>query len=81
MKYTITTHMPCTAEEYIMLKDCPEYKAFQVQHAIPLHSSPSVFFIVFFNNIAKRGMDARSDRRREMFDLRKQGRFVSMSSE
>jgi|AntAceMinimDraft_11_1070367.scaffolds.fasta_scaffold279948_1 hypothetical protein len=31
MKFVITTHVPCTAEEYIVLKDCPEYKTFQVR--------------------------------------------------
>jgi hypothetical protein len=32
MKYVITTHMPCTAAEYTLLKDDVEYKDFQVRH-------------------------------------------------
>ena len=30
MKYRIVTHLPCTAEEYLVLKDDPEYVAFQL---------------------------------------------------
>ena len=29
-KYRIVTHLPCTAEEYLVLKDDPEYVAFQL---------------------------------------------------
>lgn len=32
MKYVVTVHLPCTAEEYIFLKDHPPYKKYQVRH-------------------------------------------------
>ena len=31
VKYEILTHLPCTAQEYIALKDSPDYKDFQLE--------------------------------------------------
>ena len=31
VKYQILTHLPCTAQEYIALKDRPDYKDFQLE--------------------------------------------------
>ena len=31
VKYEILTHLPCTAQEYITLKDSPDYKDFQLE--------------------------------------------------
>lgn len=38
MKYVITTYMPCTAAEYIVLKDDYEYRNFQVR--LPITQTP-----------------------------------------
>ena len=41
MKYIITTYMPCTAEEYIVLKDDIDYKNFQVRVSLFLSPNPT----------------------------------------